>query len=207
MELKCWGRLADSPFVGFASRREVENDFEQTWRVVMKSIGGLIVGSMAGVVVGGGGDGGDFSLKGKKGGEGRGCSLYWGGFLYIPGADTPIKFGGADFQFDTLGAATVNPAVLSSSFNSTLLYTPGGGYVAVEYVLIQFEGFTFGKSASAFATPWQGYPGNNSSFLLGGHDSVTGVNNVQYTAEFGSGVTGTIGLNDPTVYNRTSIFD
>jgi len=41
---------------------------------------------------------------------------------------------------------------------------------------------------------------NNSSFLLGGHDTVTGVNNIQYTAQFGNGVSGTIGLDDPTVF-------
>jgi hypothetical protein len=52
-----------------------------------------------------------------------------------------------------------------------------------------------------------GYPGNNSSSLIGGHDTVTGVNNIQYTAQFGNGVSGTIGLDDPTVFNRTSVFN
>ena len=74
-------------------------------------------------------------------------------------------------------------------------------------MFIQFAGFTFGKSSSAYATPWHGYPGNNSSFLLGGHDTVTGVNNIQYTAQFGNGVSGTIGLDDPTVFSRTQIFN
>jgi hypothetical protein len=31
------------------------------------------------------------------------------------------------------------------------------------------------------------------------------VNNIQYTAQFGNGVSGTIGLDDPTVFNRTSV--
>src|SRR5580693_8892381 len=74
-------------------------------------------------------------------------------------------------------------------------------------VFIQFAGFTFGKSSSAYATPWNGYPGNNSSFLLGGHDTVTGVNNIQYTAQFGNGVSGTIGLDDPVAFNRTAIYN
>ena len=74
-------------------------------------------------------------------------------------------------------------------------------------VFIQFAGFTFGKSASAYATPWNGYPGNNNSFLIGGHDTVTGVNNIQYTAQFGNGVSGTIGLDDPTVFNRTAVLN
>ena len=72
-------------------------------------------------------------------------------------------------------------------------------------VFIQFAGFTFGKSASAYATPWHGYPGNNTSYLIGGHDTVTGVNNIQYTANFGNGVSGTIGLDDPVVFNRTAV--
>ena len=116
-------------------------------------------------------------------------------------------FGQGDFTFDTLGGATFNPNSLATNLgnNGNLLNSAGGGYTAVEYVFIQFAGFTFGKSSSAFATPWNGYPGNNSSFLLGGHDTVTGVNNIQYTAQFGNGVSGTIGLDDPTVFNRTTV--
>ena len=71
-------------------------------------------------------------------------------------------------------------------------------------MFIQFAGFTFGKSSSAYSTPWNGYPGNNSSFLIGGNDTVTGVNNIQYTAQFGNGVSASIGLDDPTVFNRTA---
>ena len=118
-------------------------------------------------------------------------------------------FGQGDFQFNTLGGSTLNPTLRSPALAGrqlpTLLDTAGGGYVAVEMVFIQFAGFTFGKSASAYATPWHGYPGNNNSFLLGGHDTVTGVNNIQYTAQFGNGVSGTIGLDDPTVFNRTAV--
>src|SRR5882724_7474139 len=119
-------------------------------------------------------------------------------------------FGQADLQFSTLGGSTVNPNSVNTTLpvaGANLLDTPGGGYVAVEYVFIQFAGFTFGKSASAYATPWHGYPGNNSSFLLGGHDTVTGVNNIQYTAQFGNGVSATIGLDDPTVFNRTAVYN
>jgi Porin subfamily len=115
----------------------------------------------------------------------------------------------ADFQFTTQGNNTTNPVNFTGSpslgTNTGVLNNVGEGYVAVEYVFLQFAGFTFGKSSSAFATPWNGYPGNNSSFLLGGHDTVTGVNNIQYTAQFGNGVSGTIGLDDPVVFNRTSV--
>ena len=117
-------------------------------------------------------------------------------------------FGQADFQFQTQGNSTANPASAAAVPTATAYFqNPGEGYVAVEFVFIQFAGFTFGKSASAYATPWHGYPGNNSSFLLGGHDTVTGVNNIQYTAQFGNGVSATIGLDDPVVFNRTAVYN
>jgi hypothetical protein len=118
-------------------------------------------------------------------------------------------FGQADFQFNNFGTnnpgSTAAPLLSGTPLNSNLLSTAGGGYVAVEMVFIQFAGFTFGKSASAYATPWNGYPGNNFSYLMGGADYVTGVNNIQYTAQFGNGVSATIGLDDPTVFNRTVV--
>jgi len=115
-------------------------------------------------------------------------------------------FGQADFQFQNFGTSNPGaPTFTNTPLNNAFLSTAGGGYVAVEMVFIQFAGFTFGKSASAYATPWHGYPGNNNSFLMGGHDTVTGVNNIQYTAQFGNGVSGTIGLDDPTVFNRTVV--
>ena len=116
-------------------------------------------------------------------------------------------FGQADFQFQNFGQSNPNTLATNLGNNTNLLYSAGGGYVAVEMVFIQFAGFTFGKSASAYATPWNGYPGNNNSFLMGGADYVTGVNNIQYTAQFGNGVSGTIGLDDPTVFNRTSVLN
>jgi porin-like protein len=120
-------------------------------------------------------------------------------------------FAQGDFQFNNF--ATSNPAVIGAAptalggLSTSYQDTPGGGYVAVEYVFVQFAGFTFGKSSSAYATPWNGYPGNNSSFLIGGNDSVTGVNNIQYTAQFGNGVSASIGLDDPTEFNRTPLYN
>src|SRR4029077_19714756 len=102
------------------------------------------------------------------------------------------------------GGAAVQAGQLSG-LNSRLLSSPGGGYVAVEFAFIQFAGFTFGKSASAYAPPWHGYPGNNSSFLIARHHTVTGVNNIQYSWQFGNGVSATLGLDDPTVFNRTAL--
>jgi Porin subfamily len=118
-------------------------------------------------------------------------------------------FGQMDLNFSTFGSSTANPNSISAALpvagTTALLNNVGEGYVGVEMAFIQFAGFTFGKSASAYATPWHGYPGNNTSYLLGGHDTVTGVNNIQYSAQFGNGVSGTIGLDDSIVYNRTPL--
>src|SRR6202163_762585 len=115
-------------------------------------------------------------------------------------------FGQADFQFQTQGNSTANPASAAAVPTGTAYFqNPGEGYVAVEYAFIQFAGFTFGKSSSAYSSPWNGSPGNITSNLLGGNTTVTGVNNIQYTAQFGNGVSGTIGLDDPVVFNRTVV--
>ena len=117
-------------------------------------------------------------------------------------------FAQTDWQFTTLGNSTFNPNTVNLAApigSSNLLDTVGGGYVAVELVFLQFAGFTFGKSASAYSTPWHGYPGNNTSYLLGGNANVTGVNNIQYTYQFGNGVSATVGLDDPVVFNRTVV--
>ncbi len=120
-------------------------------------------------------------------------------------------FTQGDFQFSTFNSNSVNPnSFIANSVGnglSGLLGNVGEGFVAVEFVFLQFAGFTFGKSASAYSTPWHGYPGNNSSFLLGGNSNVTGINNIQYSAQFGNGVSGTIGLDDSISFNRTSIFN
>lgn len=122
-------------------------------------------------------------------------------------------FGQADFQFSTYGstssigiAASVNPGGAAGLVNND---QAGSGYTAVEFVFIQFAGFTFGKSVSAFASPWNGYPGNNTSYLIGGYDSVTGINNVQYTWQFGNGVSATLGVDDSSAnqLNRTQIIN
>jgi hypothetical protein len=86
--------------------------------------------------------------------------------------------------------------------------TPSNGQqINTEYLFIQFAGFTFGKSSSAYSTPWNGYPGNLSASLLGGNNTDTGLNNIQYTAQFGNGVSASIGLDDPLGFNRTNVFN
>ena len=117
-------------------------------------------------------------------------------------------FGQTDLQFTTLGSGTFSPNSInqvSPIGSANLLDTAGGGYAAIEYLFIQFAGFTFGKSSSAYSTPWNGFPGNINSSLLGGNNTDTGVNNIQYTAQFGNGVSASIGLDDPVVWNRTIV--
>jgi hypothetical protein len=106
----------------------------------------------------------------------------------------------------TFGQLDWSSADPSGSFRET----PTGAFgnqVNVEYLFLQFAGFTFGRSSSAYATPWNGYPGNNTSFLVGGEDTVTGTNNIQYTAQFGNGVSASIGLDDPSLFNRSQVIN
>src|SRR6202048_4035413 len=122
-------------------------------------------------------------------------------------------FGQIDETFATEGVG--NSIGVQSSLNPTALQGgaltnfPGAGYSALEFAFVQFAGFTFGKSASAFNTPWHGYPGNNTSFLVGGYDTVTGINNIQYSWPFGNGVSATIGVdeNSASQFNRTQIIN
>src|SRR3982074_1807672 len=66
-------------------------------------------------------------------------------------------FGQADFQFTTQGNNTVNPANFTASptagTQTNLLNQPGEGYVAVEFVFIQFAGCTFRNTSSANSPP------------------------------------------------------
>ena len=81
-----------------------------------------------------------------------------------------------------------------------------GGSLGVYYAFIQFAGFTMGKAVSQFSAPWSAYPGNSTfDGLVGGGGTVTGVNQFTYTAEFGNGVSGSIGLQDPVQYYQAGI--
>ena len=70
------------------------------------------------------------------------------------------------------------------------------------HAFIQFAGFTFGRTTSFFDAPWQSYPAGGPDTLPGGSNHVTGVNQVAYTAQFGNGISGSIALQDPTLYDH-----
>jgi Porin subfamily len=122
-------------------------------------------------------------------------------------------FGQFDNTFATEGVG--NSINVQSSLNTASLQGAavnnyaGGGYSGLEFAFVQFAGWTLGKSASAFNTPWHGYPGNNTSFLGGGYDTVTGIVNAQYTAQFGNGFSATVGVDDSSAndFNRTQVFN
>jgi hypothetical protein len=115
-----------------------------------------------------------------------------------------------DLNIDTRTATEYG--VVRTFFDATFNWTTGtdsiaGGSLGVYYAFIQFAGFTMGKAVSQFSTPWTGYPGNNTSFLIGGEDDVTGINQLAYTASFGNGVTGTISLEDPSAYRQGGLYN
>ena len=82
-----------------------------------------------------------------------------------------------------------------------------GGSLGVYHAFIQFAGFTMGKTISQFDAPWVNYPGNNFDGLVGGSGTVTGVNQLTYTAQFGNGVSAAFSLQDPTAYTQSNIFN
>jgi hypothetical protein len=53
---------------------------------------------------------------------------------------------------------------------------------------------------SQFDAPWSAYPGNNFDALVGGGGTVTGVNQLTYTADFGQGVSASFSAEDNTAY-------
>ena len=117
----------------------------------------------------------------------------------------------------TASAATAATAPLGSVYSQLGLgigapanATSGAvayGSLGVYYAFIQFAGFTIGKAISPFSAPWTAYPGNNYDALVGGGGTVTGVNQFVYTAQFGNGVSGTIGVQDPTQYYQAGVLN
>ena len=121
-----------------------------------------------------------------------------------------------DINIDTRTATEYG--VVRTFFDATFNWTTGSdqiaggaaagqayGAIGVYYAFIQFAGFTIGKAVSQYSTPWTGYPGNNTSFLIGGQDDVTGINQLSYTASFGNGVTGSVSLEDSQAYDQSQL--
>jgi hypothetical protein len=115
-------------------------------------------------------------------------------------------FGQGDFQFNNFGELQSDHSRAFPGGAANALMTPGGGYVAVEYVFISLPASP-SVSLVGLLDALERLPGQHHSSLLGGNNTDTGVNNIQYTAEFGNGVSASIGLDDPTVWNRTAVYN
>ncbi len=116
-----------------------------------------------------------------------------------------------DLNIDTRTATEWG--VVRTYFDITFNWTTGssaiaaGDAIGMYYAFIQFAGFTIGKAVSQYSLPWTGYPGNNTSFLLGGEDDVTGINQLAYTAQFGNGVSASISLEDSFAYRQSGLYN
>jgi hypothetical protein len=113
-----------------------------------------------------------------------------------------------DLNIDTRTATEYG--VVRTYFEGVFQWTTGtdgraGGSFGLYFAFIQFAGFTMGKAISQFSTPWNGTPGNNTSYLLGGEDNATGINQFSYTAQFGNGVSAAISLEDASAYDRNQL--
>ncbi|EKS38802.1 porin [Afipia clevelandensis] len=96
----------------------------------------------------------------------------------------------------------------SSNFEHSTGAGPSSGNLTMDYGFIQFAGFTIGKAVSGFQTPWGAYgANNNTSFLLGGYDNATGINQIAYTWQFGNGVSAQVGIEDNRIINRAQLLN
>src|SRR5580692_957625 len=78
----------------FKARRIRNLPCRATWRLNMKMVKSLVLGSAATIVALSGAQAADLPVKAKPVEYVRICSLYGAGFYYIPGTDTCIKIGG-----------------------------------------------------------------------------------------------------------------
>lgn len=104
----------------------------------------------------------------------------------------------------TLSSATQVGAGTGPTGGAT---TTSGGTATLNltYAFIQFAGFTFGKAASQFSTPWAEYPGNYVE--LPGSSAWDSVNQISYTADFGQGITASFSAQDQAPHDQSNIWN
>jgi hypothetical protein len=115
-----------------------------------------------------------------------------------------------DLNIDT--RTSTEYGVVRTFFDAVFSFSTGDGValgdpVGVYFAFVQFAGFTFGKAASQYSTPWFAYPGNQGSYLIGAESDETGVNQIAYTAQFGGGVSASISVEDPTNYDQSQLIN
>lgn len=113
------------------------------------------------------------------------------------------------FSWNTGGYSGVGTTAVngSTAYTTSLGAQVAAGSLGVYNAFIQFAGFTVGKAVSQFSAPWTNYPGNNFDGLPGGGGSVTGVNQLTYTADFGQGITASFSAQDQVAYYTTNIWN
>jgi Porin subfamily len=124
--------------------------------------------------------------------------------VFTWGDDSYTANNGTGNPLGTTYAQIANGVGQSSNASSGLT---GKGTLGVYFAYVQFAGFTMGKAISPFSTSWTNYPGNNFDGLVGGSGTVTGVNQFDYTAQFGNGVSTTIAAVDPTQYFQAGVLN
>lgn len=82
-----------------------------------------------------------------------------------------------------------------------------GGFTEVDYVFIQFAGFTLGKAVSQFDPQWALAKPSISSNYLSGSNNATGIPQIAYTWQFGNGVSGTLSLEDGVPYRTAGVLN
>ena len=105
-------------------------------------------------------------------------------------ARTQTEFGTARTYLAIRGQFS-SGLYVDNALTGALVGTSGASSISLEQAVIQFAGFTFGRSAENFSF-MPGYPfisNNWSSFP-------TGINQLAYTATFGGGVSATISIED-----------
>jgi hypothetical protein len=118
--------------------------------------------------------------------------------------ETAFSWTSGGYAGSATGATTYNAAPAGASGNGAV----SGGQLGVYFAFIQFAGFTMGKAVSQFSAPWTEFPGKNIyTGLVGGGGTNTGVNQFTYTAEFGNGVSASVGVQDPSAYYQPGIFN
>ncbi|MGR4932752.1 porin [Bradyrhizobium sp. CAR08] len=100
------------------------------------------------------------------------------------------------------GSTTYGGSATGTSGNGSV----AGGSLGIYFAFIQFAGFTFGKAASQFSTPWTNYPANSFDGLPGG-GGYDAANQVTYTADFGQGITASFSAQDQVANYTTNIWN
>jgi Porin subfamily len=108
------------------------------------------------------------------------------------------------FWGTTFSWTTPNP-ILAGTFGNAGV--AGSDQPGVFYAFIQFAGFMMGKAISPFSTPWTNYPANAFDGLVGGGGTVSGVNQLTYTADLGQGMSFAVSAQDPTAYYQAGVFN